>query len=290
MSDLAAVTEFVAVLVYDEGEGRRGVDTHVFAAEHPEIAYQLALAAGREERYGRQFLGLAALEVKEGEVDELGSSQGGDAAELVVPRERLEAFHDPRWAGRPCDPAALEAALREPPLLAELPGLDDVPWDQLTHAYGSARDVPLDLRRLASSDPARRESALWQLEGSVYHQGSLYPATVPAVRFLLMLAREPVLPNRAEVLGLLQIIAEAADADKVRRGWAWRRKHLGHYFGDSAEHLEAADVAVVNSVRDELRRREAEWRHLETDPDPEVRVRAGAVLKAVGVPTSDRHG
>jgi hypothetical protein len=142
--------DFVAVLIYDDGPRRRGIEAHVFRAAHPEIAYQCAIAKGAEKRYGRRLVGLAELAVKTGEAPTIGKTEGGDARELVVPKERLSAFQDPRWSSTPHDPAALEAALRGPPLLADLPGLNDVDWGSLSHAYGAASDVPLDLKRVAS--------------------------------------------------------------------------------------------------------------------------------------------
>jgi hypothetical protein len=39
---------------------------------------------------------------------------------------------------------------------AALAGLDEVLWAGLTHAYGSAEDVPGMLRRLVSADAERR--------------------------------------------------------------------------------------------------------------------------------------
>jgi hypothetical protein len=35
-----------------------------------------------------------------------------------------------------------------------LEGLDDIEWDQLTHAYGQAGGIPTRIRALQSSDPA----------------------------------------------------------------------------------------------------------------------------------------
>ena len=55
--------DFVAVLVFEEGPGRRSIEAHKFSATHPEVAYQCALAKGAEERYGRSFVGLAELAV-----------------------------------------------------------------------------------------------------------------------------------------------------------------------------------------------------------------------------------
>ena len=49
-------------------------------------------------------------------------------------------------------------------------------------AYGRALDVPCDLRRLASSDADVRAEALWQLGGSIFHQGDVFDSTAAAPR------------------------------------------------------------------------------------------------------------
>ncbi len=135
------------VLIYEDGPGRRCEEPHVYAATHPEIAYQLALADGNEQRYGRRFMGLWHLEEITEDVEPIARSQGGDARELVVSKDSLAAFSDPRWKGVACDETELAKALRGPPLLFEVEGLDSIPWHQYTHAYGTASDVPKDIRR-----------------------------------------------------------------------------------------------------------------------------------------------
>ena len=80
------------------------------------------------------------------EIEPIGCSRGGNASDHVVPKEQLAAFLDPRWIGVECSEKEIANALREPPVLVELEGLSDIPWGTLTHAYGTASDVPIDLR------------------------------------------------------------------------------------------------------------------------------------------------
>src|SRR4051812_19710537 len=117
MNAVEGKIHFVAVLVFEDGPGRRGVEPHVFAATHPEVAYRCALARGGEERDGREFVGLAELRVATEDVAPIGRIEPGEARDLVVPKEALTAFRDPRWVGVPCDPAEVEAALLGPPVL-----------------------------------------------------------------------------------------------------------------------------------------------------------------------------
>ncbi|QDT17702.1 hypothetical protein [Alienimonas californiensis] len=71
-----------------------------------------------------------------------------------------------------------------------LAGLEEVPWADLTHAYGSASDVPDLLRTLVSGPEEAAERAIHDLFGNVWHQGTVYPATPHAVPFLLRLLEQ----------------------------------------------------------------------------------------------------
>jgi len=84
--------------------------------------------------------------------------------------------------------------------------LDEIPWETLHHAYGSAGDVPELLRALAGTD-AQQEEALYELFGNIWHQGTVYEASSYAVPFLIELAAEPSLTRRYEILGLVGALA-----------------------------------------------------------------------------------
>lgn len=90
--------------------------------------------------------------------------------------------------------------------------LDRIPWKDLTHAYGSADDVPDLLRalRTASPDLQGEESPLWQLFGNIWHQGTIYEATAYAVPFLIEIAANARTPDRPGVLALLGEIAKGS--------------------------------------------------------------------------------
>lgn len=91
--------------------------------------------------------------------------------------------------------------------------VDAHPWAGLTHAYGSAADVPDCLRRLAGDDDEAAAEALSDLYGSILHQGSVYEATAHAVPCLARIAGAGI--RTADVLALLGGIAEngADDGD-----------------------------------------------------------------------------
>lgn len=271
-------TVFKAVLVFAYQDGGFGSEICLYAAVHPEIAYAKALAYGAELRYGgRQLLGLA--ELCEAEADDEAIGQLMAVPLPVLSKHELTVFQAARWA-EPVDPAVLAEALREPPLLFEPEGIDEVPWHELSHAYGPAIDVPRCLRALASSDAGVRDQALWELEGSIYHQGDLCDASAPAVKIMLPLIARPELPNRGEILGFLaEIAASCGEPELVRRGWQQRIAAFPKFHA----HLTAQDierfVQDVVDVRQAFRGCQPLVAPFSQDPDPELRQAAAAILE-----------
>lgn len=90
--------------------------------------------------------------------------------------------------------------------------LDQIPWKELTHAYGTAEDVPDLLRQLSSTTPDGdfQDSPLGCLYGNIWHQGTVYEATPHAVPFLLRLAADTKTPDRVGILNLLALIASGS--------------------------------------------------------------------------------
>jgi hypothetical protein len=92
-----------------------------------------------------------------------------------------------------------------------LAGLDAVDWAGLTHAYGSATDVPGLIRALTSTEPGESAGALDLLYGNIFHQGSRYEATASAVPFLARLAADPQIRRRDEIVLMLAALAIGYD-------------------------------------------------------------------------------
>ena len=77
--------------------------------------------------------------------------------------------------------------------------LDAVDWASLQHAYGVATATPELLRRLDAGD----EHADFDVCSFLWHQGTVYSATAPAIPFMLdMVAR-----GRGDLLPLLDMLA-----------------------------------------------------------------------------------
>ncbi|MFL5994643.1 MAG: hypothetical protein ACJ736_10060 [Streptomyces sp.] len=96
--------------------------------------------------------------------------------------------------------------------------LDLVQWHALTHAYGSAEDVPELIRSLYQNDDEAADEAIYELYGNIHHQGTVYSASAPAVPFLAHAVRHA--PNkRAELLMLLAVLADHDPADVDLPHW-----------------------------------------------------------------------
>jgi hypothetical protein len=129
--------------------------------------------------------------------------------------------------------------------------IDSVSWADLKHAYGDASDVPALLRRLGSDDAGDREGALYDLYGTIWHQGSVYSATAAAVPFLVQQALADRYPDRARVVKLLADVCEG--------------------YGDDSPAVRAAAVAEAQSLIPLLR-----------DADPETRTQTLRLVAASG--------
>ncbi|MEV4141617.1 hypothetical protein AB0J72_56860, partial [Dactylosporangium sp. NPDC049742] len=94
-------------------------------------------------------------------------------------------------------------------MIKDLDDLDGVDWAALGHAWGAADDVPDLLRRLVGPEPEARADALRGLRGAVHLHGDVFDSTVAAIPFLLGLAVDSRVPDRAGVLRLLAGIGGA---------------------------------------------------------------------------------
>jgi hypothetical protein len=85
--------------------------------------------------------------------------------------------------------------------------MEDVPWNKLWQAYGTAEEVPEILRTLLTGDAdARREAQLY-ISGNVCHQGTRYSSSAAVVPFLIEFLTYPDCPDKDELIGLLLYIA-----------------------------------------------------------------------------------
>jgi hypothetical protein len=100
-----------------------------------------------------------------------------------------------------------------------LAGLDDVPWADLQHSYGTADDVPGKLRAMQAGlqeGPYQPIDLLWN---NIVHQGTRSEAAVYTVPFLVRMALDPRMADRHDVIGLLAAIAIGLDNNYLPNGY-----------------------------------------------------------------------
>jgi hypothetical protein len=99
-----------------------------------------------------------------------------------------------------------------------LDGLDKVPWENLSHAYGTATNIPDRIRAIVSSRGARQEAAIDEFGNDICHQGSSYSATAPCIPFICAIINNPRMPRRDQLVSLLLTIAIGLDRDMLYDG------------------------------------------------------------------------
>jgi hypothetical protein len=85
--------------------------------------------------------------------------------------------------------------------------IDEIPWVELSHAYGTAIDVPDQLRAVLDPDAEKRRSTFYSFTCNLFHQGSVYSATVPAIGVLQQMLRYKEVPDKAKILDTLLAFA-----------------------------------------------------------------------------------
>jgi hypothetical protein len=132
--------------------------------------------------------------------------------------------------------------------------LDEIAWGELEHAHGSAEDVPVRLRALASDDPADREQARDALWSSLVRDGTRYSAAPHAVPSLLSLAADERVADREQVLLLLtELVALdlglagglAFDGERVLLQGAWVTRDAAPLDAAQADVLAQTHAAVA---------------------------------------------
>jgi hypothetical protein len=133
-------------------------------------------------------------------------------------------------------------------------GLNTIHWSELSHAYGTADDVPGLLRALVSEVDDERQEALFQLMGNVWHQGTVYEASSLVVPFLAKMLCSPEVPDHSIIAMLLASIADGHSYLEVhvspsaidRETWQQVLAAQGKVLDEQAE----LEQKWVNAVRD----------------------------------------
>ncbi|MFC6019846.1 hypothetical protein ACFP2T_27035 [Plantactinospora solaniradicis] len=135
--------------------------------------------------------------------------------------------------------------------------MDEIDWESLVTARGSAEALPDLILQAASSDTTTARSAAEELRQNLHHQRRVPPAAAVAVPFLVELAADPANRVRDRIIPLLSSIAWAPDniTDAGDEELRWARE------GRAA--VEAAIPTLLELL---------------DHPDPEIRVGAAWIL------------
>jgi hypothetical protein len=165
-----------------------------------------------------------------------------------------------------------------------LEGLDKIDWSRLGHAYGSAEDVPDLLRQLASEDADERESAMYELHGNIWHQGTVYQATAAAVPFLIEVLAESDLADRPGILIFLSELANGGSYCDVHQ-------HLTSFKAESETHEWKAQLAKelerVRQTHEAVKVGKELYLAFLTDGDDKEREAAGFLLATLEGPNPE---
>ncbi len=129
-----------------------------------------------------------------------------------------------------------------------LEGLEAIDWASLSHAYGSAADLPVQLRALATGDETARSKARKSLASSIHHEGTVYSASAAVVPFLVSLASSPSVSERAWIVRFLSDLA-VGDPSRWLDGFdVVAAEKEGHFDGEEAAPFRASYEAVERAV------------------------------------------
>jgi hypothetical protein len=169
-----------------------------------------------------------------------------------------------------------------------LEGLNRVNWARLTDAYGPAANTPDHIRQLASSRPKERKEARQALYATIFHQGTRYPATAPAVPFLFDLLDDPATPEKGEIVRLLVHLAVGYPEQFLPLGI-----DPAAAFAEAApaapapdDDSPAADAYWARQAYEAVRRRVGRFRALAGDAD--AKTRKAAVFALAWFPAAAR--
>jgi hypothetical protein len=139
----------------------------------------------------------------------------------------------------------------------DLTGMDTISWASFVHAYGPATDTPGLIRDLLDSDKCG--DAVGELGASILHQGTIYPATIPAMGFLSRIAGDASAPGQVQAAMLL-----ASYARSIRDGGSRNPRYLPRNTDMSAfdQAARAALAAAVTPMLAALDSPHAEARHV----------------------------
>ncbi len=154
--------------------------------------------------------------------------------------------------------------------------IEDIDWAALTDAYGPAVEVPHQVRALASPDIKVARRGLSDLDAGLIHQGSFYPATAPAIPFVVDAVARAAPSMKAEIALFLADVATVHRMPIVAfEPWVFRPTPAPPDYPEA--------VAAIEAVRSS---RDAFVRWLDAD-EPTLRDAAAFLLSGIDATSAD---
>ena len=147
--------------------------------------------------------------------------------------------------------------------------VDRIDWSRYPHAYGEGTEIPGLIRETLEPGDRGIEAAR-HLSENVNHQGSIYPATVPAIPFLIQLleaeiANADVRSCLSRLLGSITSQATTFAVEELE----WLAANPGEQFVDPGDPYA---VSFVEALRAVWRGKDCYSNLLQVDPDADVRM------------------
>ena len=124
--------------------------------------------------------------------------------------------------------------------------IDQVNWEALNDAYGPSAGTPRRIFALASPNQHERDQALRDLCATIYHQGTIYAASVAAVPFLLELAALAELADRAPTLQVLRALSTGTSFHEAHASLIFNREKSQTAEWQEQVRTEKAWVAAIH--------------------------------------------
>jgi len=129
--------------------------------------------------------------------------------------------------------------------------LDNIEWKNLEHAYGAADDIPDLILGLQSEDREVFDKSLYELFGNIWHQGTIYEATVYALPFLMETLKKGESIDLESVAMLVACIASGTGYHQVHSVHSQENPFSGRPIEkpDNLDELLNSEDSVVCQVR-----------------------------------------
>jgi hypothetical protein len=163
--------------------------------------------------------------------------------------------------------------------------LNEIDWRQLRHAYGGAADVPGLIRGLASRWKWIRDRALDKLYGNIWHQGTVYEATAPAVPFLIELVEADSVAGKQHILRLLADLANGHSYKEVHQHGFFQQLRAEEMKTEKWQAELREELNWVKQAADAVKAGEPAYLRLLNHPDTTVRDAAGFLLANIAGPS-----